>query len=184
MTIGLTIIGLTLVYYLAHIIISIYFHIKYKLVPSFYLTLWLLSLYCISFLIIILAVIRFQDSKLLISLIIYIIVMMMIFWRFKKSIKKSIQLRLNKKLLKNGIQIEINKLKYHTYKPIRQYYLGYYTGKYETQSGKTYTFESEDYFDSSRNILLIKKFKPKKNVIVYVDPNDESKYYYKLKDFK
>ena len=94
------------------------------------------------------------------------------------------RLRQNKKFLLTGKKIEINKLYKEEYKMMRGYYLYYNKGTYKDKNSKKYVFESEDYLSDGYSFINPKKSKKKKNVIIYVDQNDYSKYYYKLEDLK
>ena len=91
---------------------------------------------------------------------------------------------MNKNILLTGEKIVINKLSREEYKPMRQYYLYYYKGIYKDKNGKKCVFESEDYLSGGYSFINPKKSKIKKSVIIYVDQNDYSKYYYKLEDLR
>ena len=174
---------LLIIYSIIPIIISLLFYIKYKLIPAIYFNLWLIILYLIIFVVGFNITIILGSTKMLIGLIIYIIALCILVLIFKNSIKKGIKLRLNKNLLLNGKKIQVNKLKYKTYKTIKGCYLGYYTGSYIDDNGKKHKFESEDYLDFSHDIFITKKSKKKEKIIIYVNSNNANKYYYKLDDF-
>lgn len=173
---------LGIIFIISPLIISLMYYIKYKLVPAFYMNLWIVGIYLMVFVFALYFVIWGNDKKMIIFFIIYIFCLIFILSRFIKSLKKGIRLRLNKKNLLYGKKIEINNLSKKEYKPIRQYYLCYYKGTYKDKNGKKYLFESEDYLSGGYNFLNPKKSKNKKSVIIYVDQNDYSKYYYKLED--
>ncbi|MBO5095838.1 MAG: hypothetical protein J6B98_03100 [Bacilli bacterium] len=173
---------LGIIFIISLLIISLMYYIKYKLVPAFYMNLWIVGIYLIVFDFALYFIILGSDKKMIVLFIMYIFVLIFIFSRFIKSIKKGTRLRLNKKVLLTGEKIEINKLYKEEYKPMRGYYLYYYKGTYKDKNGKKHIFESEDYLGSGYNFINPKKSKIKKSVIIYVDPNDESKYYYKLED--
>lgn len=173
---------LGIIFIISPLIISLMYYIKYKLVPAFYMNLWIVSIYLMVFVFALYLVIWGSDKKMIILFILYIFVLIFIFSRFIKSIKKGTRLRLNKKVLLTGEKIEINKLYKEEYKPMRGYYLYYYKGTYKDKNGKKYVFESEDYLSGGYSFINPKKSKNKKRIIIYIDQNDYSKYYYKLED--
>ena len=175
---------LGILFIISPFIINLIYYIKYKLVPAFYMNLWIVGIYLIVFVFALYLVIWGSDKKMIVLFIIYIFALVFIFSRFIKSIKKGMRLRQNKKFLLTGKKIEINKLYKEEYKMMRGYYLYYYKGTYKDKNSKRYVFESEDYLSDGYSFINPKKSKKKKNVIIYVDQNDYSKYYYKLEDLK
>lgn len=174
------------------IIISILFYVKYKLVPAIYMNCCLLLsyLFCLSVLAgALLSNLDYfiSNNKLILVLgAICMIFMPIMLLKIAKSVIKGIKLRLKKKLLLTGTKGEIDNLKLEIYKPLRNYYLGYYKGTYKDKNGKKCTFKSEDYLKNPYYNPLFNR-KVEKNfhhITLYVDPNDEKNYYYKIEDFK
>lgn len=172
------------IYMIIPLLINLGFYLKHKLVPVFYYNLWYIG--CVIIFIVAFLIIMFYrlgvTFKVLLLLSLLLICLGISIYSLKESIKKGLKLRLNKRLLSEGNKIKIYKLYFKQYRPIRRYYLCYYTGTYTDSKGCNHKFKSEDYFDSTYNLFINKKFKKKTNVIIYVDPNDENKYYYRIED--
>lgn len=171
------------------IIISIVYYIKYKLVPAIYMNCWMVLIYLFSLSVIAGALLANLDyfisnNKMILVLgafcLIFIPVMLL---KLAKSIIKGIRLRLNRNLLLVGTKVEVNNLKLEIYKIFKQYYLGYYKGTYKNTSGKKCTFISEDYLKNYYSPFNSNNKKPNK-IIIYVDPNNENNYFYKIDNLK